>query len=178
MTRLIYLFIFILIGVYFLFTTDYLKETSQDIDSKETEALIQWAREHLPQTGILKEQKGGFVYLKVDDGYINQLFDKLSYAGYLKPPYFRQPTSPGAHISIFYEDERPQTGKISEIGHSFSFKIIDLAFVPAKTRRYLVLQVESPELMRLRQKYGLSPLLKGHSFHITIAEKRSKKHRY
>ncbi|MCE5318417.1 MAG: hypothetical protein LLG04_13790 [Parachlamydia sp.] len=176
--RFIYSLIPILIGIYLLFTDGIFKENRREIDPREAEKLIQWAREHLPQTGILKEQPGGFVYLKVDDGYINQLSAKLSEVGYLKPPYFRSSASPGAHISIFYKDERHQTGRIAEIGKTFSFKITHLAFVPPTNRRYLVLQVDSPELMRLREKYGLSPKLKGHDFHITIAEKKSKKHRY
>lgn len=135
-------------------------------------SIIQWAQEHLPQNGILKEEKGGFVYLKVDDNYINQLFLMLSNPEYIKPPYFRRSDSPGAHISVFYVNERNQMGEIKEIGQKYSFKISGLASVPPKTHKYIVLQVTSPELEQLRKKYGLSPLLQGHDFHISIAEKK------
>lgn len=136
------------------------------------EFVIDWAQKNLPQTGILKENAGGFVYLKVDDGYINQLFPLLDNPAYRPPPFFRRPDSPGAHISVVYVEEREQTGKIEEIGQKFAFKIASIAYVPAKTRENIVLEVISPELEKLRMKYGLSPKLKGHNFHITIAKKK------
>jgi hypothetical protein len=142
----------------------------------DAEPIVQWAQSHLPQKGVLKENDQGFVYLKVDDGYINQLFPKLSAHNYIKPAYFRRPDSPGAHISVFYVDERGRTGDIKEIGQGFSFKISDLAYVPEKSREYIVIKVKSPELEQLRSKYNLSPLLHGHDFHITIAKKKNKKH--
>lgn len=73
-------------------------------------------------------------------------------------------------------NERNQTGKIKEIGQQYSFKITGLASVPPRTGEYIVLKVESPDLEQLRQKYGLSPLLQGHSFHITIAKKKRRHH--
>lgn len=137
----------------------------------EEDIVIQWAEQHLPQTGVLKEDARGFVYLKVDDGYINKLSQFVIDPRYGKPPYFRRPDSPGAHISVIYREERNRTGPIQEIGQTFPFTLMELAHVPPKTGKYLVLQVYSPELEHLRKKYDLSPLLKGHAFHITIAEK-------
>lgn len=134
--------------------------------------VINFAQEHLPKTGILKRNKEGFVYLKVDDGYIDQLFPLLSNPSYERPPYFRRFNSPGAHISVFYVHETQQVGKIKELGRRFAFKIKGLAAVPDRTREYIVLKVVSPELEQLRKKYGLAPFLKGHDFHITIAKKK------
>jgi len=139
----------------------------------ETEAL-EWAQNHLPQVGTLKEDLRGFVYLKVDDDYIEQLFPMLENTHYEKPPYFRRADSPGAHISVFYVDERDKIGAIKEIGQTYSFKITGFAEVPEKTHKYIALQVDSPQLEQLREKYGLSPLLKGHKFHITIAKKKGR----
>lgn len=153
-----------------------IKELSSELTGQTP--VVQWAQDHLPQKGILKEGRDGFVYLKVDDNYIYQLFPMLNEPGYVKPPYFRRSNSPGAHISVFYVDERKRTGKISEIGQSFAFQISQLSYVPPKTREFIVLQVRSPELEQLRSKYGVSPLLKGHDFHITIAEKKFRKRYY
>lgn len=136
------------------------------------QAIINWATENLPQNGVLKENHEGFVYLKVDDGYINQLFQFVDDYAYEKPPYFRRSDSPGAHISVFYVQERKKTGVIHEIGDKFTFKIVSVAYVPPKTQKYIVLKISSPELENLRTKYDLSPYLKGHDFHITIAKRR------
>lgn len=141
------------------------------------EEIIDWANEHLPHEGVLTEEKGGFVYVKVDDDYIFQLYPLLHNPQYAKPPYFRRPDSPGAHISVFYVDERDHTGKIKEIGQKYTFSITGLAAVPPKYHEYIVLKVSSPELENLRCRYGLSPLLKGHEFHITIAKKKKKESR-
>jgi len=39
----------------------------------------------------------------------------------------------------------------------------------------VVLEVESPELEKLREKYGLPPKLLGHDYHITIGKKTIRK---
>lgn len=162
-----------------LFTEEIAYKTDQHQlnSAQKQEFVVQWARDHLPQVGVLTEEKRGYVYLKVEDGYIHQLFSKLpqyDHREYTKPQYFRRSDSPGAHISVFYVDERKQTGEIKEIGQKYSFKITGLATVPPKTHEYIVLEVESPDLEQLRKKYGLSPLLHGHKFHITIAKKKGR----
>jgi hypothetical protein len=154
----------------------YARHQSNLYTIQNSKSIVHWAQENLPQMGILKEGRDGFVYLKVDDGYINQLFPMLSNSEYTKPPYFRRLDSPGAHISVFYVDERRQTGEIKEIGQKFSFSLLRLAQVPPKTGKYIVLEVTSPGLEQLREKYGLSPLLKEHDFHITIAKKKERYH--
>lgn len=136
------------------------------------ESIVKWAQHRLPHSGILTEKKDGFVYLKVDNDFINKLGPMLKDPAYTAPPYFRRGDSPGAHISVFYVDERSQTGKIKEIGHRYEFEVRQLAAVPSKTQEYIVLQVYSPELERLRERYGLPPLISGHDFHITIAKKK------
>lgn len=169
-------FIFLMGLLVYLYSHFISEKTTKETSGKTTqnlENLIQWAKGHLPQTGILREDRNGFVYLKVDDGYIYQLYPLLHDPNYRKPPYFRRADSPGAHISVFYVTERSQTGKIQEIGQSFSFKISELEAVPPKSQEYIVLKVMSPELEELRKNHGLSPLLNGHDFHITIAKRKN-----
>ena len=147
-------------------------EKRQTDFTQEQEYIVRWARKNLPQTGTLREGRHGYVYLKVDDDYINQLFPMLPYRGYTKPPYFRRPDSPGAHISVMYVNERNRSGEIKEIGQKFSFRITGFASVPPRTHKYIVLEVDAPDLEQFRQRYNLSPLLHGHKFHITIAKKK------
>jgi hypothetical protein len=133
--------------------------------------VIQYADETLPLEGQLVAKTDGFTYLKVDNAYIHTLFPMLGLKeeGYREPPYFRRPNSPGAHISVFYENEHI---KPEEIGQTFHFKPKNIVIVKASNRvSYAILQVESPELEQLREKYGLSPKLQGHEFHITLGKK-------
>ena len=81
MKRFIFIILAALSLLFFKMTLDQIPDAS----GPQTEEIVQWARAHLPQTGVLKEDRGGFVYLKVDDGYINQLFPRLSDPGYVKP---------------------------------------------------------------------------------------------
>ncbi len=133
--------------------------------------VVEYAKVHLPQTGTLKAKSDGYVYLKVDDNYIFSLFPMLSLqnSGYSEPPYFRAPDSPGAHINVFLADEHVQP---IEIGSSFSFKLKKIVLVnPTKTTTFAILEVEAPQLEQLRQKYGQTPKLHGHQFHISLARK-------
>lgn len=156
------------------FDLDFLKRIFSFDKGQNEVAVIEWAQKNLPKTGILKENEEGYVYLKVDIGYIDQLFPLLKNPHYVKPPFFRRPDSPGAHISVFYVEETRHIKKIKEIGQKFAFQIASLSAVPPKSREYIVLNVKSPELEKLRKKYGLSPFLKGHEFHITIAKKKNR----
>ncbi|MBS0637620.1 MAG: hypothetical protein JSS12_08915 [Verrucomicrobia bacterium] len=128
-----------------------------------------YAKQHLAHEGVLQRKSDGFVYLKVDDAYIRKLYPMLHLKdkGYRHPPYFRSPEAPGAHISVFYVDEKvsPQ-----EIGKVFHFEPESIEIVRAGSGNYAILVVRSPELEALRKKYGKSPKLHGHEFHISIAK--------
>lgn len=137
--------------------------------------VVDYANENLPLEGTLIMKSDGFGYLKVDDAYIHTLFPMLGLQeeGYSEPPYFRTHEAPGAHISVFYVDEHvmPQ-----EVGQTIPFELDQIVLVkPSKTTTYAVLQVRSPELEKLRVKYGLSPKLHGHEYHISLAKKVVKK---
>jgi hypothetical protein len=128
------------------------KHTQEYLDPAQVESILQFARDHIPRKGILKEHRDGFVYLKVSDDYIYQLFPMIKNSHYSMPAYFRRPNAPGAHISVFYVDERSRTGKIHELGKVYRFKVSDLVFVPTKSQQYIVLEVDAPELEILRKK--------------------------
>lgn len=121
--------------------------------------------------GRLVTKSDGFTYIKVDDEYIHTLFPMLGLEkdGFKEPPYFRRPEAPGAHISVINVNENviPE-----EIGQIFQFNLKQITLVqPTREATYVVLQVEAPELESLREKYGLSPNLNGHDFHITLGKK-------
>ncbi len=162
-----------LVNFLLIFCLMFVSVTTQVLADNKTswQEVVNYAREHLPLEGQLIVKSGGFGYLKVDDEYIHTLFPLLGLAdsGYKKPPYFRSHESPGAHISVFYEDENVIP---DEIGQTFHFELKNIVIVRvSKTVSYAVLQVESPELEALREKYGLSPKLHGHEYHISIAKK-------
>lgn len=153
-------------------TNEYSLETqSSAVVQTSWEEVVEYARDHLPQEGILAIKSDGFVYLKVDDEYIHALFPMLNLEeeGYKKPPYFRSKEAVGAHISVFYESEHVVP---DEIGQIISFELKQIVIVkPSKDTSYAVLQVESPQLEKIREKYGLNPKLFGHEYHISIAKK-------
>lgn len=139
--------------------------------SSPWQEVAEYAQVNLPQEGQLIVKSDGFGYIKVDDEYIHTLFPMLGLEeeGYKKPPYFRSEDSPGAHISIFYVDENIAP---EEVGQTFPFELKEIVIVrPSKSTSYVVFQVSSPELERLREKYGLEGKLHGHEYHISLGKK-------
>ena len=146
------------------------KESPKPIDN---EATVMQAAENLPRQGMLERGPDGYVYLKVDDAYVNNLFLLLKRAGLRKPSNFNSRSSPiKAHISVMYKNEGNSVGSIAELGQSFSFSPTKIVEVKSNGKEYVILQVEAPELEALRKKYGLEEKLLGHEFHITLAQKR------
>lgn len=151
---------------------------SQEVVQEQEAATITWsevvdyARENLLLEGELIVKSDGFGYIKVDDEYIHSLLPMLGLAaeGFREPPYFRSPDSPGAHISVFYVDEHIIP---DEVGQTFHFELKEIVIVQSSyTTSYVVLQVASPELEKLREKYGLEAKLHGHEYHISIGKKQ------
>lgn len=168
-TRLIFLILFL---IFSSCERCYIKDSSTKTD--QWPHAVSYANEHLPKVGKLVQQSDGYAYVKVDDRYIHELFPLLKLdAGFTKPPYFRREDAPGAHISVVYEDENVT---LSEAGKEFSFALKNFKLVETKdSTSFLVLEVDAPELEKLREKYGLSKKLKNHEFHITVAKKYPKK---
>lgn len=143
--------------------------------TEHKEAILE-AAQKLPQSGILKKNWDGYIYLKVDDNYIHHLLPFIREDGYHKPSSLQRPSRIGAHISVFYKDEAAARKPITEVGQSYSFHIKNFTRVSTNNKDYAIIEVESPELEQLREKYGLSPKLFNHEFHITIGDKN--KHYY
>lgn len=146
------------------------QHTSSQITHPSWQEALHYAQENLPLEGQLIQKPDGFVYLKVDDAYIRTLFPMLKLSkGFYPPPYFRKPDTPGAHISVFYENEHVHP---KEIGEHFHFKLKKIEVVhPSRYTSYVILTVDSPDLEKLRSKYGKSPKLFGHEYHISLARK-------
>lgn len=159
------------------YSTALLESSKETVETPASwDQVVEHAKKNLPQEGVLIQKTDGYVYLKVDDNYIHQLFPLLGLEeeGYTEPPYFRSKEAPGAHISLFNESERIRP---EEIGKIFPFTLEKIVIVkPAKDTYYAVLQVNAPALEALRKKYGLNPKLQGHEYHITLAKKKIRKH--
>ncbi|WP_068471189.1 hypothetical protein [Candidatus Protochlamydia phocaeensis] len=134
------------------------------------EEIVEAAKQ-LPQSGILKQNPDGYVYLKVDDQYIHRLLPFVDEPGFHKPGSLNRPSKVGAHISVMYKKEGQESRPIEELGKAYSFRIKDFRYVKSKGKTFAILELDAPELEQLRERYGLSPKLLGHEFHITIAEK-------
>lgn len=149
-------------------------QTTTDKIHLESARATQFALEHLPHEGVLTKNPDGYIYLKVDDDYIYALYPLLDIKkeGFREPPYFRRKNSPGAHISIFYANDHVNP---TELGQKFHFIPQRVVRVKNSKAEYVVLEVQAPEIEKLREKYGFPALLKGKEFHITIAKKFLKK---
>ncbi|CUI17753.1 hypothetical protein PNK_2150 [Candidatus Protochlamydia naegleriophila] len=141
--------------------------------TEHKEAILE-AAQKLPQSGVLKKNWDGYIYLKVDDDYIHQLFPLIHENGFHKPSSLHRPSRIGAHISVFYKDEAASRKPITEVGQSYSFRVKNFTHVSTKQKDYAIIEVDSPELEKLREKYGLPPKLFNHEFHITIGDKNKR----
>ncbi len=150
----------------------------------ETMAITKTAKQKMrsvPLTGILRQTKKGFVYLKIPNDVMNGLFDCIDEPNIEKPPYNNSKFGRvGAHISVMYADEiKGKNIEISEIGKEFEFKLGKFySTVPQgwdNVSRVWFITVEAPELEKLRQKYKLTKKLNGHEFHISVAIRKKNK---
>ena len=125
----------------------------------------------LKTKGRLAESFGGLAYLDIDDAYIHELFPLLQEPQAQKPDYFGE-GSIGAHITVTYPEEGVIIRK-EDLGKEYSFTVSGVTTAELGLKKYYVLQVQSPELQALRQRYGLPDKLqfakKKVDFHITIA---------
>lgn len=134
--------------------------------------LIEVAR-RLPSKGSTHTTENKLFCLDIDDEYIHQLFPLLEGRQIKKPEYFGE-KSVGAHITIIYPEERKNV-HVNDLQKEHRFFVKDIVTAEIGKKLYYVLLIESPSLMKLRNKYGLPDLLcfKGYSigFHITIGVK-------
>lgn len=136
--------------------------------------LLKAAR-HLQAKGRVEKGKNDYIYLNIDNAYINDLFPLLNEPSFQIPDYF-SPDKVGAHISIIYPDEHKKL-RTEDLGQECDFHITGLAQTTLGKKSYYVLLIQSSSLLQLRRKYALPDLLnfKGYKidFHITVGTKLS-----
>lgn len=125
--------------------------------------------------GHLMVSQNNLTYLDIDDAYIYKLFPLLQDHQVEIPNYFGE-GSVGAHITVIYPEEGKKVNQ-EDLNQEHHFLIQNLVATKIHKKSYYALLIESPSLLRLRKKYGLSDFLcfKGYSigFHITIGVKLS-----
>ncbi len=147
-------------------SVDYRVENQQPVVEKALQ---------LEHKGILKQKDNGYLYVEVSKDFIAEILPLIEAPGKLDPPrHYKSKKGIGAHISVMYENERieHEIWEMPELGQEFTFSILELRTVKLnrdnKMKKLWLLAISCPELEALREKYGLSPKLKGHDFHITI----------
>jgi hypothetical protein len=124
----------------------------------------------LALAGKLKKSANNLVYLDIDDEYIHRLYPLIKNDIIKKPDYFKR-GSAGAHITVIYPEENKNITS-QDLGQEHIFVIKDFVSARLDLKTYYILLVESPSLLKLRQRYHLPDLLsfKGYSigFHITV----------
>jgi hypothetical protein len=120
--------------------------------------------------GTLKSIDGEYVYLNIEDRYINELFPLLKDKKATLPKYFSMGI--GAHISVIYPEEKSYP--IFTPGQVIEFQIQDLFKAQTKQAIYYVLMVTAPELINIRHQNNLSNQLNFNGLmidtHITIGK--------
>lgn len=129
----------------------------------------------LPNKGILKRKSNGYVYLDITNEYITKIFPNLILDGHLRPTDSFG-SEEGAHISVISEMEKC-AGIEEELGKEFTFQVKEFRTIRVRKQvgsistwtgdRWMI-AVESEELEELRMRYGLTPLVNQHDFHISI----------
>ncbi|MDX1902345.1 MAG: hypothetical protein SFW66_10170 [Gammaproteobacteria bacterium] len=131
------------------------------------------AASHLKSSGKLARSQNNLIYLDIENAYIHQLFPLLQNQQIKVPDYFGK-DSAGAHITAIYPEENKKIDE-DDLGKAHHFLIKDIVTANINDKIYYVLLVESPSLLKIRRKYGLSDQLcfKGYAigFHITIGVK-------
>ncbi len=149
------------------------------VSEEELEELKMASRKkQVPLVGKLKKTHDNFVYLDISNNIINGLYSMLSEDAE-KPPYNNKGfNNVGAHISIIgsseYDDK--EIDNIEELGDEFEFKTGKVYSVNPEGWKEMqevwFMDIDSPALEKLRQKYGLPKLMGDHNFHISFAVKR------
>lgn len=144
-------------------------------DSRDV-LLLSHIQSHLPQEGVLSVDSRGFIYLKISDAYIYELFPLLNEEEATLPPYFEGIFSEGAHISCILPYENRKLALLPELGKTLPFEVtgcfsLTPPFSPIWQKVYF-LTVEAPALEEVRMKLGLNPKIEGSEFHITLAVKK------
>ena len=130
--------------------------------------------------GKLYASGSGWILLSVPNSLVRGVFDALAEPGIELPPG-KDGKPFNAHISVIRDDELSKIGgvdAITERGHTFHYTLGPLrTAVPdgwGEMSKVWMIEIESPELKRLRVSYGLPALPNNNqfAFHITCAVRR------
>jgi len=120
----------------------------------------------------------GFVYADVPNSIFNAFLPLLNDDGAEKPPKNeRHFDDVGAHITVIKSKEIEQNNIFfNDVGRTIHYKMLGVRKVEDpdgwdEIESVWFIAVESPDLEELRVKYGLTPRIKDHLFHITLAVK-------
>ncbi|MBI5346690.1 MAG: hypothetical protein HZB76_06080 [Chlamydiae bacterium] len=142
----------------------------------EDPQILSYVDKKLPHEGILKQSKEGFLYIELPKEYILGLLPLISQSGFCPPPYFNQ-DKVGAHITVATTKEITDLNfpNVPYLGESIPFSIVNFSHVQLGNSSLgseaYELIIDSPQIMEIRKKLGLSPKIKGYDFHITVAVK-------
>lgn len=146
------------------------QETKSEYELQVMAQLVE-----IEQVGILKYKDNGYLYLDVSDEFISKAIPLMDTPGKLIPTrHFTNKNGIGAHITVIYENENIayNDSEIMEVGQPYYFTVRELYSFGlnrdnAMSKLWMI-DVDAPELSLIREKYGLTPLFKGHNFHITL----------
>jgi len=146
--------------------------TQGDFITVENAEILETAA-RVNQIGQLTLKGNGFVYLNVDNQFIDNIVPQLPLQ-HAFDPISTSGKKMGAHISVIHEDEMigHEIWELASTGEWFQFQTKEVRYVDRKTvkgkSRLWLLAVDCPALERLRQSHGLKPKLQGHDFHIIL----------
>ncbi len=136
--------------------------------------ICAYARAALSQKGFLKQDDQGFVYLELSSSFITELFPLMSDEKCEAIP-LDQSNPSSAHIPVIIPHEMSWWKGYREIQEKqpFAFTIQQLCSMKPKRwpgiEKVYFLKISSPQLEQFRRRNLLSPLIRGHEFHIAIA---------
>ena len=150
-----------------------------NLDGYEGDTRLNWYKiaklKEVPLKGTLQQAEDGFVYLDINNDLMNGLFELIDNDDIVKPPYNqKQYNSVGTHVTVMCSEEvKEKELEIKEVGQEFSFTLGDFKSTKPDgwkgVNEAFFMQIDSPELEKLREKYGLSKKVDGHEYHITVA---------
>jgi Swiss Army Knife, 2H phosphoesterase domain len=126
----------------------------------------------LQQKGILRQKHKGHLYLEISKEFVAELLPLIQASDKISPPWFMSSKKGiGAHIEVVKMNERlhKKAKEIKEVGQEFAFTVKEVRSVKThggKTHWFMT--VDSPQLEKLRESYGLSPKLKDRDFSIML----------
>jgi len=136
------------------------------------EKILSYAKESLPQKGILKIDSSGFIFVDLPNAYIFDLYNLLQKKEADPPPYFGA-NKTGAHISVALSSEVKSMTHILHLNEEIDFTITGCYRIEPDNLEDIsnvwFLSVESSTLETIRKNLGLSSKILNHEFHITFA---------